>query len=258
MGVPAQADGAGQSAAPVRDHRSHRGLVRRARRRPAGGRGPDPPARRPLRHPRLHRAGAPFPGRPRTGRLRAHRVRRGHVHVGPARRRQPAALPAGPGGPRLRRDAGQPRTAHGDLALRRRRGARRRPRPAPRRRPGPPQPRRPPRQRPVPGPGPVLRRPVLRGRRRRLRLLRAARRDRRAHQGRPAAVPPDQPALRHRGGRDPERRALHLLRPRLRPRRGLPEALREHPWPEFSARFLSGAGEHDYQLAVRAWHEEQQ
>ncbi|THA83643.1 CoA-transferase [Streptomyces sp. A0592] len=30
------------------------------------------------------------------------------------------------------------------------------------------------------------------------------------------------------------------------------------PWPEFSARFLSGTGEHDYQLAVRAWHEEQQ
>ncbi|MFF5443705.1 CoA transferase subunit A [Streptomyces sp. NPDC012888] len=30
------------------------------------------------------------------------------------------------------------------------------------------------------------------------------------------------------------------------------------PWPEFSARFLSGAGEHDYQSAVRAWHKEQQ
>ncbi|MER5813188.1 CoA-transferase [Streptomyces sp. NPDC002033] len=29
------------------------------------------------------------------------------------------------------------------------------------------------------------------------------------------------------------------------------------PWPEFAARFLSGAGEHDYQSAVRAWHEEQ-
>ncbi|QES50635.1 acyl CoA--acetate/3-ketoacid CoA transferase subunit alpha [Streptomyces venezuelae] len=30
------------------------------------------------------------------------------------------------------------------------------------------------------------------------------------------------------------------------------------PWPEFAARFLSGASEHDYQSAVRAWHEEQQ
>ncbi|MFG2486768.1 CoA transferase subunit A [Streptomyces virginiae] len=30
------------------------------------------------------------------------------------------------------------------------------------------------------------------------------------------------------------------------------------PWDEFSARFLSGASEHDYQLAVRTWHEEQQ
>ncbi|MEU7604735.1 CoA-transferase [Streptomyces sp. NPDC041003] len=30
------------------------------------------------------------------------------------------------------------------------------------------------------------------------------------------------------------------------------------PWPEFSARFLYGAGEHDYQSAVRTWHEEQQ
>ncbi|MEU9379208.1 CoA-transferase [Streptomyces sp. NPDC048255] len=30
------------------------------------------------------------------------------------------------------------------------------------------------------------------------------------------------------------------------------------PWPEFAARFLSGGGEHDYQSAVRTWHEEQQ
>ncbi|APU39842.1 CoA transferase subunit A [Streptomyces sp. TN58] len=30
------------------------------------------------------------------------------------------------------------------------------------------------------------------------------------------------------------------------------------PWPEFSARFLTGAGEQDYQSAVRTWHEEQQ
>ncbi|MEV7524504.1 CoA-transferase [Streptomyces sp. NPDC091371] len=30
------------------------------------------------------------------------------------------------------------------------------------------------------------------------------------------------------------------------------------PWPEFAARFLSGASEHDYQSAVRTWHEEQQ
>ncbi|MFD7263757.1 CoA transferase subunit A [Streptomyces sp. NPDC059874] len=30
------------------------------------------------------------------------------------------------------------------------------------------------------------------------------------------------------------------------------------PWPEFRARFLSGASEHDYQSAVRTWHEEQQ
>ncbi|WP_329386816.1 acyl CoA--acetate/3-ketoacid CoA transferase subunit alpha [Streptomyces sp. NBC_01351] len=30
------------------------------------------------------------------------------------------------------------------------------------------------------------------------------------------------------------------------------------PWPEFSDRFLSGASEHDYQSAVRTWHEEQQ
>ncbi|MFD9338823.1 CoA transferase subunit A [Streptomyces sp. NPDC060028] len=30
------------------------------------------------------------------------------------------------------------------------------------------------------------------------------------------------------------------------------------PWPEFAARFLSGGSEHDYQSAVRTWHEEQQ
>lgn len=29
------------------------------------------------------------------------------------------------------------------------------------------------------------------------------------------------------------------------------------PWPEFAARFLSGAAEHDYQSAVRTWREEQ-
>ncbi|MEU6314454.1 CoA-transferase [Streptomyces sp. NPDC047014] len=29
------------------------------------------------------------------------------------------------------------------------------------------------------------------------------------------------------------------------------------PWPEFAARFLSGASERDYQRAVRTWHEEQ-
>ncbi|MER6214956.1 MULTISPECIES: CoA transferase subunit A [unclassified Streptomyces] len=29
------------------------------------------------------------------------------------------------------------------------------------------------------------------------------------------------------------------------------------PWPQFAARFLSGAGEHDYQSAVRTWQEEQ-
>ncbi|MFJ3881740.1 CoA transferase subunit A [Streptomyces sp. NPDC090077] len=30
------------------------------------------------------------------------------------------------------------------------------------------------------------------------------------------------------------------------------------PWPEFAARFLAGGSEHDYQTAVRTWHEEQQ
>ncbi|MFC9296126.1 CoA transferase subunit A [Streptomyces sp. NPDC057011] len=30
------------------------------------------------------------------------------------------------------------------------------------------------------------------------------------------------------------------------------------PWPEFADRFLSGGSEHDYQSAVRTWHEEQQ
>ncbi|MCX5378933.1 CoA transferase subunit A [Streptomyces sp. NBC_00091] len=30
------------------------------------------------------------------------------------------------------------------------------------------------------------------------------------------------------------------------------------PWPEFAARFLAGGNEHDYQTAVRTWHEEQQ
>ena len=44
-----------------------------------------------------------------------------------------------------------------------------------------------------------------------------------AARGRPAD-PAGQAARGHRRRRDPERRALHLLRPGLRPRRGLPEA----------------------------------
>ena len=113
-------------------------------------------------------------------------------------------------------------------------------------------------QRPVPGPGPVLRRPVLRGGGRRVRLLRAASSTR--AELTKAAPPQTLLVKRHigdRGRRDPERRALHLLRPRLRPGRGLPEA-RTRPPPlarEFAERFLAGGRARRTRPPSRTWRE---
>ena len=105
-------------------------------------------------------------------------------------------------------------------------GARRRPRAEARRRAGAPEPRRPARQRDLPRPGPVLRRPVLHGRRARLRLVRADRRHRRPHRRHPGPAAADQPDDGRRRGRDAERRALHHLHPRLRARREVPARVR--------------------------------
>ena len=96
----------------------------------------------------------------------------------------------------------------------------------PRRRAGPPEPRRPARQRDVPRAGPVLRRPVLHGRRARVRLLRADRRHRRADRRHPGPAAAAQPDDGRRRRRDPERRALHDLHPGLRAGRGVPEGVR--------------------------------
>ena len=129
LGFTPQADGAGAGAAALRRHRSDRGLVRRPRRRPARRRGPDPQARRAVRHPRLDPPRTALPRGPPARRVRADGDRRGDVHVGAARRRQPAAVPARTGRPRLGRDAGQPRPADGHFALRGRRDVRRHARP---------------------------------------------------------------------------------------------------------------------------------
>ncbi len=58
-----------------------------------------------------------------AGAIEIGRVRRGHALLGPVRGRQPAAVPAHPRGPGLRRDAHQPRAENDRLALWRRRGA---------------------------------------------------------------------------------------------------------------------------------------
>ncbi len=60
-----------------------------------------------------------------AGVVRSGRTGRGHVAVGALRRRAAAAVPADARGPRLRRDGDQPDTAHGALAVRRRRRTRR-------------------------------------------------------------------------------------------------------------------------------------
>ena len=121
-----------------------------------------------------------------------------------------------------------PARAHdGRVALRRRRGAGGRARAEPRRRAHPHAPRRRARQRPVPQRRPVLGRPVLHG-------GAAGVHERRADRARPSELAserpvPDaahQPADDPRRGRGAERRALHRVRARLRPRRGVPEGVR--------------------------------
>ena len=119
-----------------------------------------------------------------------------------------------------------PRAAHGPLPLRRRRGTDRHARAAARRRADPPEPRGRRRQRPVPGAGPVLRRPVLPGGRARLSVLRADRADREPAGVRAAAEPAGQPGHGGRRGGGARRRPLHQLRAGLRPRRGVPGPLR--------------------------------
>ena len=82
------------------------------------------------------------------------------------------------------------------------------------------------RQRPVPRPRSLLRRPVLHGSQRGLRVDRADHRLGRADRRRTPAEPAAQPHDGHRRGRDAERRALHDLHPELRAGREVPEGLR--------------------------------
>src|SRR5262249_26387222 len=192
----------------------------------ADGRRPRPPGRLRLRLARHDPAGAALPAGPPGGDGRADRAGRGDAALGPARGRAPAAVPAGPGGPGLRRAAGEPGAAHGPLPLRRWRGADSHARAAARRRADPPEPRGRRGQRAVPGAGSVLRRPVLPGGRARLPVLRADRAGREPAGIRAAAEPAGQPGHGGRRGGGARRRPLHQLRPGLRPRRGVPGPVR--------------------------------
>ena len=179
-----------------------------------------------LRLARLDSARAAFPRRAPGGHVRGGGVGRGHVAVGPLRRRAAPAVPADARRARLRRDDDQPAAAHGAIAVRRRRGARRRSRPPPRRRDRPHESRRRARQRPVPRPRPVLRRPLLHGREAPLPVVRAARRDARLREVRLGAHAEDQPHDGGRRRRDADGRALHRMPAGLRSRRGVPEGVR--------------------------------
>ena len=123
VGIPPQADGRRAGHPASRPDRPHRGVLRRARRRPAvrGRQGAKGGLR--LRHPGLDPHGPPLQGGPPGRGHRVHGARRGHVLPGPAGRLAAGALPPHPGRPGLRRHGGQPLPAHGGLALRRRRGA---------------------------------------------------------------------------------------------------------------------------------------
>ena len=83
-------------------------------------------------------------------------------------------------------------------------------------------------QRPVPRPRPVLRRPhPARGHGEPIHERRTDRADGGPHEGGVVPHAADQPADGRRGGRGTERRALHVVRARLRARRSLPAGVRE-------------------------------
>ena len=99
-----------RAIAAVRPDRPDRRLLRRPRRRAAGrGRAGAPGGLR-LRVARQHPARAALPAGPAGGHGRADRVGRGHALLGTAGRRAPAAVPADPGRPRLRRACGSTRS----------------------------------------------------------------------------------------------------------------------------------------------------
>ncbi len=179
--------------------------------------------------------------------------------MGPLRGRAAAAVPAD-----ARRAsaptcmARQPGAAHGPLALRRRRGAGRHAGAAARRRARPHEPRRRARQRPVPRPRPVLRRPVLHGRR-----ARASCRCERIVADRGAAARPGRRrrcrstgAMVRRRGRGARRRPLHRAAcPTTAATRRSSARTRRPPatptaWAAFRAEYLDG-DEASYQPAVR-------
>ena len=227
LGLAAQAD-VGRAGDPApRPHRPHRRQLGRARRRhPLRRRQGEAPRLR-LRVPRLDPARAPLPRRPPGGRHRGRALRRGHVPPRPPGRRLAGAVPPHPRRPRLRHPPGQRPRADGDLALRRRRGAGGRARPHDGRRLRPHERGRRPRQRactsaPTPTWTTCSSAPPQQ------RYL-STERDR-AHRGAgrrgPTPGAAHQPAARRRRDRGAQRRPLHLVRPGLRPRRGVPEGVR--------------------------------
>ena len=105
---------------------------------------------------------------------------------------------------------------------------------------------------------PVLRRPVLHGRAdERFMSVERIVADRRARSSEgPVQTLQDQPADDRRRGRGAVRRALHRVRARLRPRRGVPEGVRARPpttpeaWAAFSAKYLDCGDHAEYRKVV--------
>ncbi len=205
---------------------SHGRELRRPRPRPAVRDGQGAEGDLPVLLARLDRARAALPQRAAVGIGADARARRGHVPARAAGGRVAGAVP--PDARRTRFVRGRPsaRDQDGGLALRRRRGARRGAGAEPRRRDHPHAPGRRTRQRAVPQRRPVLRQPRGSGRADVLHERRAAGAHRGPGEQRSRADAADQPADDPRRGRGAEGRALHRVRPRLRPRRGVPEGVR--------------------------------
>ncbi len=166
LGIAPQADGAGPRDPALAGPRPHRRLLRRPGRRPAVRRRQGPRAGLRVRLARLDPVRPAV--RPRPPERRASRCARWtRAWSSPACARPPSGCRSCRSAPASAPTCCtyNPEPADGPLALRRRRGAGRDARPEPRRGARPPQPGRRARQRRLPRPRPVLRRPVLPGRR---------------------------------------------------------------------------------------------
>ena len=215
LGIAPQADGARARAAALAGARPHDRLLRRARRRPAVPGGQGAPGRVRVRVARLDRARAALPQRAPGRRGRRRRSSTRACSCSGCRPRRGGCRSCRPASGSAPTSCASTPSSHGEVAVRRRRGARRDARARARRRADPHAPRRPGRHRPVPRRRSLLRRPLLHGRARRFMSVEQIVDTEDFLQGRPGAVDPHQPADDRRRGRDAARRALHRVRARL-------------------------------------------